>query len=258
MNKLRWKNGELSGQVNTTRHCETNGMCAAASGGVRRKEGRWCGHGQTGQVARHVLTRCVQHTREWRRAQQSNDDLCNAPRVASSASHDNCAETASRRTTQQARHNAVISASTSCTPASAYRASPLRPSPQATEQASNNTQPQALLPPLSLRAQLLFEVPPQSVLLLNTRLSSLTSHAAREVPSAQQDSTAPPLSLHHIGNVPPRAQLLPQHRQAAWLVRDLSHLRFLSPPSATQMNGERDSHGGAWSLGLRVISVRPC
>ncbi|KAG8338831.1 hypothetical protein TRVL_10342 [Trypanosoma vivax] len=67
--------------MNTTRHCETNGMCAAVSGGERRKEGRWYEHGQTEQAARHVLARRVQRAREWRRAQQSNDDLCNAQRT---------------------------------------------------------------------------------------------------------------------------------------------------------------------------------
>ncbi|KAG8343450.1 hypothetical protein ERJ75_000861200 [Trypanosoma vivax] len=113
MNKLRWKNGELSGQVNTTRHCETNGMRAAVSGGVRRKEGRWCGHGQTGQVARHVLTRRVQRAREWRRAQQSNDDLCNALRVASSASHNNCTVAATRRAKQWA-HASLIRTAPHC------------------------------------------------------------------------------------------------------------------------------------------------
>ncbi|CCD20865.1 hypothetical protein, conserved in T.vivax [Trypanosoma vivax Y486] len=115
----------------------------------------------------------------------------------------------------------------------------------------------ALLPPLSLRAQLLSPMPPQGVLPLDTRLSGLTGHAAGGAPSAQQHSTAPPLSLHRIGSAPLRARLLPQHTQAAWLVRHLSHLRFLTPPTATQIDGQRDGHGGAWSLSLRLISVRP-
>ncbi|KAH8603667.1 hypothetical protein ERJ75_001511800 [Trypanosoma vivax] len=46
--------------------------------------------------------------------------------------------------------------------------------------------------------------------------------------------------------------------QAAWLVRHLSHLRFLTPPTTTQIDGQCDGHGGAWSLSLRVTSVRPC
>ncbi|KAH8616173.1 hypothetical protein ERJ75_000505900 [Trypanosoma vivax] len=157
-------------------------------------------------------------------------------------------------------HNAVISAGTFCT-----RAHP--PTVQAhshrhSSTASNGTSVQqhtatALLPPLSLRAQLLFAVPQQSVLPLDTRLSGLTGHAAGRASSAQQDSTAPPLSLHRIGSAPLRARLLPQHMQPAWLVRHLSHLRFLTPPSATQMDGQYDGHGGAWSLSLRLISVRP-
>ncbi|CCD20671.1 hypothetical protein, conserved in T.vivax [Trypanosoma vivax Y486] len=53
-------------------------------------------------------------------------------------------------------------------------------------------------------------------------VSSLTSHAARGAPSAQRHGTPPPLSLHRIGSAPTRARLLPQHRQAAWLVRPQS------------------------------------
>ncbi|KAG8340340.1 hypothetical protein TRVL_08833 [Trypanosoma vivax] len=30
------------------------------------------------------------------------------------------------------------------------------------------------------------------------------------------------------------------------------------PPTATQMDGQCDGHGGAWSLSLRVTSVLPC
>ncbi|CCD21270.1 hypothetical protein, conserved in T. vivax, (fragment) [Trypanosoma vivax Y486] len=59
-------------EANGVRHCETSGVCAAVSGGGRRREGRWCGHGRTEQAARHVLTRRVRRARAWGRAQQSN------------------------------------------------------------------------------------------------------------------------------------------------------------------------------------------
>ncbi|KAH8606710.1 hypothetical protein ERJ75_001486600 [Trypanosoma vivax] len=100
-------------EANGVRDCETSGVCAAASGGARRREGRWCGHGRTEQAARHVLTRRVRRARAWGRAQQSSDDLCKAPRVASSASHSNRTATASRRTTQRA-HASLTSAAPHC------------------------------------------------------------------------------------------------------------------------------------------------
>ncbi|KAG8340050.1 hypothetical protein TRVL_09125 [Trypanosoma vivax] len=222
---------------------------------THRKKGRWCGHGRSKQ-APHVLIRPVRSAFALRRAKQSNDDLRNAPRVASQALRTTTAlqqpPDVSQRSYQR-RHILQRCVHLPCKHARALTTA----TPQATEQTSNNTQPRALLPPLSLRAQLLSALPPQSVLLIDTRLSSLASHVARRAPSAQRHRTASHASLHHIGNVPPRAQLLPQHRSAAWLVRDLSHLRFPPPPSATQMDGKRDGHGGPWSPSLRVISAYP-
>ncbi|CCD21236.1 hypothetical protein, conserved in T. vivax, partial [Trypanosoma vivax Y486] len=100
-------------EANGVRHCETSGVCAAASRGARRREGRWCGHGRTEQAARHVLTRRVRRARAWGRAQQSNNDLCKALRVASSASHNNRTATATRRAMQRA-HAGLASAAPHC------------------------------------------------------------------------------------------------------------------------------------------------
>ncbi|KAH8604664.1 hypothetical protein ERJ75_001696000 [Trypanosoma vivax] len=339
---------------------------------ARRREGRWCGHGRTEQAARHVLTRRVRRARAWGRAQQSNDDLCKAPRVASSASHSNRTATASRRATQRA-HAGLTSAAPLChaqgdgskqlkgtatgntqgahartatlirlplvevalalvqrggpAMAHAHRSAAAEhgercshhllfaaavphpgkqqhatkwkvkfhtrhrthprvtahttqlsaqaqlahacvslprkrthtvtaAAPQATQQAPNSAATSAAASTVASSAVALRSATARCAAARHA-VSSLTSRAAREATSALRHGT-PPLSLHRIGSAPTRARLLPQHTQAAWLVRDLSHLRFLPPPSPTQMDGQCDGHGGAWSLSRRVISARPC
>ncbi|KAH8606545.1 hypothetical protein ERJ75_001504000 [Trypanosoma vivax] len=131
--------------------------------------------------------------------------------------------------------------------------------------ASNGTSVQqhtatALLPPLSLRAQLLSAMPPQSVLPLDTRLSGLTGHAARGAPSAQATqhstsfesashwqcsntrATAPTAHASSVACAPPQSSALPHtaHRHA--------HGRAVRWPR----------RGVVRSLSLRVISALSC
>ncbi|KAG8338809.1 hypothetical protein TRVL_10364 [Trypanosoma vivax] len=140
MNKPKWKNGGLDEQVNTIRHYETSGACAAASAGAHRKEWRWCGHGWAEQAERHVLVRCMLSAHSRGQAQKSNNDLCYALYIH----HKRFAQHLyySSLQTRHNAHNAVISADTSCTrvrlPCKRTHAVTAA-APQATEQAFNNT-----------------------------------------------------------------------------------------------------------------------
>ncbi|CCD19518.1 hypothetical protein, conserved in T. vivax, (fragment), partial [Trypanosoma vivax Y486] len=76
---------------------------------ARRKEGRWCGHGQTGG-APHAHQACATCTRV-EASTAVERDPCNAPRVAPGASHNDRTATATRRATQRAHAGLTRAAS---------------------------------------------------------------------------------------------------------------------------------------------------
>ncbi|CCD20259.1 hypothetical protein, conserved in T. vivax [Trypanosoma vivax Y486] len=100
--------------------------------------------------------------------------------------------------------------------------------PQATQQAPNSAATSAAASTVASSAVALRSATARCAAARHA-VSSLTSRAARETPSALRHGTPHPLSLHRIGSAPTRARLLPQHTQAAWLVRPQS---FALPPTA--------------------------
>ncbi|CCD19927.1 hypothetical protein, conserved in T. vivax [Trypanosoma vivax Y486] len=107
--------------------------------------------------------------------------------------------------------------------------------PQAAEQASNSAATSAAASTVASSAVALRSATARSAVARHA-VSSLTSHAARGAPSAQRHGTPHPLSLHRIGSTPTRARLLPQHRQAAWLVRPQSSA--LPPTALAHADGQ--------------------
>ncbi|KAH8615648.1 hypothetical protein ERJ75_000564200 [Trypanosoma vivax] len=126
--------------------------------------------------------------------------------------------------------------------------------PQATEQAYNSTQPRTAASTVASSAVALRNA---------TAKCAAARHAAQwsDRPCGRtsffstEHSTAPPLSLHRIGSAPLRARLLPQHMQPAWLVRHLSHLRFLTPPPPRRWTGSAMATVGR---GPSAFASSPC
>ncbi|KAH8620381.1 hypothetical protein ERJ75_000068700 [Trypanosoma vivax] len=209
MNKPKWKNGGLDEQVNTIRHYETSGACAAASAGAHRKEWRLCGHGRTERAERHVLVRCMLSAHSRGQAQKSNNDLCYALYIH----HKRFAQHLyySSLQTRHNAHNAVISADTSCTrvrlPCKRTHAVTAA-APQATEQAFNNT---------------------ATIVASSTVASSAVAlrSATAKCPAARHAAQRPDQPCGKTSSF----SAVTQHGKEACLVRNLSHLCYLPPPS---------------------------